>query len=881
MLRISNLTVNRIKNPHGITETPRFGWLLESDFKNTMQTSYRLQIALNLSFLDVVYDSTDILDNNSVCVLAHNFTIVSAKKYYWRVQIVDNHQETSEWSEVAYFITGILKSTLWRGDFITAETRSDIESSKGTYVRGQFYVKGNVHSAFLYCTALGLYKPFINGNLIGNGELLPGWTSYNKSVLYQTYDISCELQQGDNMLGAMLGAGWYKGKMGLFGTRNNYGDRTAFYAMLLITYTDGRIQRFESDGSWQGADAPIIFAEIYDGEIYDASMELDDWCNPAHSSGNWKEVSTIVFDKDLLAAQPGGVVEQQEFLPVKQIITTPEGDTVLDFGQNLTGWVQFSVQGKAKDRVELNCFEVLDQDGNVYQDNLRNAKQSIIYYCRDNKSALYHPSFTFQGFRYVRVAAYPGEIKAENFSACVLHSDMHATGTFECSDPGVNQLHHNILWGMKGNFVDIPTDCPQRDERLGWTGDAQIFCRTATYLMDTYVFFTKWLKDLAADQADDGGVPHVVPDLITGLSHDWLLGKGTYSAAGWADAAVIIPWTLYQIYADKTVLEEQYASMKGWIDFMEAHTDDNGIWNHQLQFGDWVALDAVEGSYFGATPIELTNTAYYAYSTGLFAKAAEVLGKHEDAEKYNKLHDDVTKTFQRHFFDENGTMTVQTQTAHILALYFHLVPAEFTEQTIQGLIALLKKENNHLVTGFLGTAYFCQTLSDYNCVKEAYDLLLKKDFPSWLYQVEMGATTVWEHWDGIKPDGSMWSPDMNSFNHYAYGAVGEWLYRVVAGIDVDASAPGFRHSVIYPRISDRLESVKASYETIYGLIRVAWSIRGDDIKLSVTIPHNTTASIRLDKAKAVSVDAGLYFTSKDGYFEAEAGSGEYSIRFTR
>ena len=300
-----------------------------------------------------------------------------------------------------------------------------------------------------------------------------------------------------------------------------------------------------------------------------------------------------------------------------------------------------------------------------------------------------------------------------------------------------------------------------------------------------------------------------------------------------------------------------------------------------MQFGDWVALDAVEGSYFGATPIELTNTAYYAYSTGLFAKAAEVLGKHEDAEKYNKLHDDVTKTFQRHFFDENGTMTVQTQTAHILALYFHLVPAEFTEQTIQGLIALLKKENNHLVTGFLGTAYFCQTLSDYNCVKEAYDLLLKKDFPSWLYQVEMGATTVWEHWDGIKPDGSMWSPDMNSFNHYAYGAVGEWLYRVVAGIDVDASAPGFRHSVIYPRISDRLESVKASYETIYGLIRVAWSIRGDDIKLSVTIPHNTTASIRLDKAKAVSVDAGLYFTSKDGYFEAEAGSGEYSIRFTR
>ncbi len=879
MLTTDPVKVNYMLNPIGITGEPQFGWIIKSDRKNVIQKTYRLQIASDGNFNNMVYDSGVIESGCSAHVRAAGISLSSNSRYYTRAQASDAF-ETSDWSPASTFTTALLHNSEWCGSFISAETSQDASNSKGTCLRQSFSAKPGIAYALLHSTALGLYKLYINGKKVGGDELAPGWTSYRKHLVYQTYEVTDLLCEGENSIGAMLGAGWYKGLMGFNGLRNNYGDRTAFLCQLEITYSDGTRELIYTDESWKASDAPILFSEIYDGETYDARLEKDGWNSPGFDTSGWRSVHMVEYDKGVLVSQPGSRVAQIETLPVKKVITTPEGDTVLDFGQNLTGWVKFKVRGHAGDKVILNHFEVLDSKGNVYLDNLRSARQTVSYTLKGGDVEIFHPSFTFHGFQYVKVASYPGEIRPKNFEAVVVHSDMNPTGFFECSNADLNQLQHNILWGLKSNFLDIPTDCPQRNERLGWTGDAQIFCRTASYLMDTYGFFSKWLKDVEADQTPEGGVPHVVPDLLAEKdSDDWLVSQGTHSAAAWADVSVILPWTLYLVYGDTEILEKQYSSMKAWIDFMHSHSE-GPLWSYRLQFGDWVALDAKEGSYFGATPNDLTCSAYYAYSTGIFSKIAGILGRHEECIKYSTLYREIVEGFQKEFFTRTGRMAARTQTAHILALHFDLVPEEFRQRTIDTLLELLSENDGHLVTGFVGTPYFCHALSKNGHTREAYELLLKDDFPSWLYQVKAGATTIWEHWDGKKPDGTMWSPDMNSFNHYAYGAVGEWLYRAVAGIDTDESFPGHKHSIINPHPGGGLEYVKASYSTIYGGLSVYWRLEGRSVQLEVEIPHNTTASVILENAREVVSDSGILFTPQEGGFSAQIGSGKYSFIYS-
>lgn len=881
MLSIKKLTMDYQTNPIGVTRVPQFGWILKSDQKNVIQKTYELQIAMDETFDTIIYDSKEVESEASAQVVASGAVLESASKYYVRVKVTTVGGEKSGWSENAYFVTALLSNQEWKGKFISAETSEDAGTSKGTYVRSSFVVKGKVKTAYAFTTALGLYKFYLNGEKVGTDELTPGWTSYHKHLRYQTYDVTSMLKEGENGIGAMLGAGWYKGKMGFVGERNHYGTQTAFLGQLKIEYMDGSTDTIVTDESWLGNDAPVLFSEIYDGEIYDARKELIGWNMAGYMEDGWRNVEAVSYDMNVLFSQSGSKVTEIEAIKAVRIITTPEGDTVVDFGQNLTGWVHVNIKGQAGDKVELSCFEVLDAAGNVYLDNLRGAKQSMNYTCKDDQETEFHPNFTFMGFQFVKIVSYPGVPQLEDFTAYAVHSNMEQTGTFECSNPDINQLQHNILWGLKGNFVDVPTDCPQRNERLGWTGDAQIFCRTASYLMNTYTFFEKWLKDVEADQTPEGGVAHVVPDILSGhTGSDWLLSKGSHSAAAWADVAVINPWTMYLTFGDTNILREQYTSMKSWINFMEEHSKDY-IWNYKLQFGDWVALDAEEGSYFGATPNDLTCTAYFAYSTGLFVKIAKILGNDEDEKKYTELYNKVVQKFQNTFFNEDGTMTAQTQTAHIIALYFNLVPEKFKEKTVNGLLRLLEKENGHLVTGFVGTPYFCHALSQNGHIKEAYDLLLKDDFPSWLYQVKKGATTVWEHWDGMKPDGTMWSPDMNSFNHYAYGAIGEWMYRVIAGLEVDEEKAGYKHSVIYPRIGGNLDYVKAQYLSVYGALKSEWKAEGEIIIMKVEIPHNTTATICLDGAVLVEENDGLVFVQDTDHMSAQAGSGVYTIKFKR
>ena len=554
MLTVSEITTEYLNNPVGLDGRPWFGWILCSDKRNVNQEAYRLEIAEDKDFEVIVYESGWVKSRESVHVEAAGFSPASCKKYFVRVKVWDGEEE-SEFCDPAFFVTAVLKQEGFKAEFITAERPEDKDASGSTYLRKEIEVRGEVLEAYACTTALGLYHFYINGHKVGMDEMTPGWTSYKKHLCYQTYEVTDLLKQGANALGALVGAGWYKGKMGFLHLRNNYGDQASFLMQMVIRYRDGREETFFTEDSWVGHVAPVIFSEIYDGELYDAGMEIENWNSPGIPTDGWKEVQTVEFPKSALTAQAGSKVKVMEVLKARSIFQTPQGDRVIDFGQNLTGWVRFKVRGRTGEEVRLKCFETLDGSGNVYTANLRTAKEEIRYICGGKGEEIYHPHFTFQGFRYVHILDWPGELKVEDVTACVLYSDMEETGEFSCSHPLVNQLHSNIKWSMKGNFLDIPTDCPQRDERMGWTGDAQIFCRTSCYLMNTYAFFRKWLKDVAADQTPEGGVPHVVPDIISGREDgDWLLSQGTHSAAAWADVAVINPWTLYLMYGDKVIL---------------------------------------------------------------------------------------------------------------------------------------------------------------------------------------------------------------------------------------------------------------------------------------------------------------------------------------
>lgn len=870
MLKAVSLKCEHLDNPIGIGEAkPRFGWILESDGRNVIQESYHLQVSTNSDFTNPLWDTGVVRSSESAHVEYSGPQLQSSTRYFFRVKIADNQGNESPWSDIAFFETGMLDSSEWKAEFISPEGEDEGDSSKGKLLRKEFQLDGEIAFARVYATALGMYELYINGNRVGDGLLTPGWTDYRKRLQYQTYDVTNMLKDGANAIGASLGAGWYKGDLAWEGNRNVYGNRMALLLQLLVRYTDGREILVVSDDSWKASDGPILYSELYHGETYDARKERKGWDVPGFDDSNWDKAAIVDQDISIVVPQDGVLVTRQETLKPISMFKTPKDELVLDFGQNMVGWVRFKVKGKAGDRVVLKHAEVLDAEGNFYTENLRSAKARIEYILKGEGVETFEPHFTFQGFRYVMIEEYPGNADMNDFEGIVIHSDMDRTGSFSCSNELVNKLHHNVLWGLKGNFVDIPTDCPQRDERLGWTGDAQVFMKAACYLMGVRPFFKKWFRDIRAGQLEGGGIPYVIPDVLTGPD-------GNHSATGWGDAAVICPWTLYQTYGDKRILEEQYDSMKAWIEYIRGQAEDGVLWNTGFHFGDWVALDAKEGSYFGATPNDLTATAYYAYSTNLLVKTARILGKDEDAEEYSKLHSSIVEAFRNEFFTPNGRLAAPTQTAHILSLMFELVPDEYKPRTIQGLIKLLDDNDGHLVTGFLGTPYFCHVLSQNGKLKEAYDLLLKEDYPSWLYQVKMGATTIWEHWDGIKPDGSMWSPDMNSFNHYAYGAIADWLYGVVAGIDTDPDKPGFKRTLVRPQPGGGLTYAQAEYVSVYGKISIKWAIEDGNMVVDVTVPHNTTAHVVLPGAIPDTIESdGVTFTSCCGGSEAEVGSGIY------
>lgn len=718
------------------------------------------------------------------------------------------------------------KTTNWIAQWI--KPSADLGEICPVFIK-DFEIKKPVKQATLFITALGVYEAILNDSRTGDFILAPGWTAYRKRLQYQSYDITGQLR-ANNQLQVTVGTGWYRGRLpGWCDSTVQSELRKApagLLAQIELIYMDGTTETIITDESWTAAKSNVRFSDLYDGETYDA----------AYTIHNLKKTMVFNGPDDTLIPQQGPEITEQERLYPVSIFTTPNGDRVIDFGQNLTGYVEIQLTAAAGDILALSHAETLDKDGNFYTENYRSAKASFHYDCKDGFQT-YKPKLTFFGFRYIRIDAFPGGITnaaPENFTAIVVHSRLKRTGYLSCSDPLLNQLFDNIIWGQKGNFLDVPTDCPQRDERLGWTGDAQVFVKTAALNYDVEAFFTKWLADMAADQGADGSIGHVIPDVLE-----------ENSSAAWADAATICPWELYLAYGNKQILADQFCCMKKWVDYVTNHTTEPDLWTGGTHFGDWLGLDAPSGSYKGASREDFIATAFYAYSVSLVIKAGRVLA--EDVSHYLALYKRIIAAFQKTF------PQCTTQTECVLAVHFKLA-ADCPAVAAQ-LAEMITTCGVRLQTGFVGTPYLLHVLSDYGYTQLAYQLLLRKEYPSWLYPVTKGATTIWEHWDGIMENGDFWSPDMNSYNHYAYGAVADWVYGVAAGIKTSETKPGYEEISICPHPDSRLDWLKASLETRHGLIRSEWKKENGMWRYEIETP---VAAQIIIAGKSYQLAKGIY-----------------------
>jgi alpha-L-rhamnosidase len=889
-LRVVSLRTEYKENPLGLdARKPRLSWQLRSSGRGVVQSAYQIRVARSARGLggggDQVWDSGRVTSDESTQRAYDGQPLRSGQRYHWQVRVWDGGGKPSEWSAPAWFEMGLLDAADWRASWIEPDLPEDVKTTgPSPMLRREFKAKGGIERARAYVTSHGLYEMQLNGQRVGDEVFTPGWTSYNKRLQYQTYDVTPLIKSGDNAMGVTLGNGWYRGFLAWQDRRNIYGDRLALLCQIKITYKDGSEETVGTDGDWKASTGPIVMSEIYHGETYDARLEKAGWATVGFADGAWSKVKVADQRKDDLITPAGPPVRKIDELKPVKVMKTPAGETVVDLGQNMVGWVRLKAQGPAGTTITLRHAEVLDKAGNFYTENLRAAKATMQYTMKGGGPETFEPHFTFFGFRYVAVAGYPGEVTPESLTGIVIHSDMARTSEFETSKALVNQLQHNIIWGQKGNFLDVPTDCPQRDERLGWTGDAQAFSRTAAFNMDVAGFFTKWLKDVAADQFPSGSVPHVVPNVLPDFE-----GQSPGGAAGWADAAVIIPWNMYLSYGDKRVLETQYDSMVKWVNYEKTRAGDDYIWDGDFHFGDWLAFASNASDYPGATTgKDFIATAFFAHSTDLLQRAALVLGKKDDAARYAEQLGRIKSAFRREFVTDTGRVGEDTQTAYALALQFDLLPEDLRTVAAKRL-AQEVRTRKHLTTGFLGTPYLCHVLVRYGYLDEAYMLLNREEYPSWLYPVKQGATTIWERWDGQKPDGSFQDKGMNSFNHYAYGAIGEWMYRVMAGIEIDEAIPGYKHILIQPRPGGGFTNVKASHDTPYGKVSSAWTLKDGTFELAVEIPANTRATVRLPGAQLAAVTEagkplaagnGLSAPKQDGtVVTVDVGSGQYRFAY--
>ena len=889
---VERLRTEWATNPIGIDEpAPRLSWMLHAERRGTRQSAYEIRVAASAdSFTAPLWTSGRVSSGESLNRPYAGPALRPGRRYHWQVRAWDDRGEASPWSAAAFWETGLMGAAQWKAKWIVPDLPHDTaRSNPAPIVRAEFALDGTVASARAYVTSHGLYEMEINGRRVGTDVLAPGWTSFDERLQYQTYDVTDLVKRGANAVGATLGDGWYRGRLAWRDRRNTYGTDLALLAQIVVRYTDGREQIVATDEHWKAATGPILASDIYNGETYDARLERAGWSQAGYATADWKPVRVASYPMKSLVAPLGPPIRRIEEIKPIAVLKTPAGQTVFDLGQNMVGWVRLKVRGPAGATVRLQHAEVLDKDGNFYTANLRTAQQQDSYTLKGAGDETFEPHFTFHGFRYVKVDGFPGTPNTDAITGIVVHSDMPRTGTFVTSDSMLNQLYHNIVWGQKGNFVGVPTDCPQRDERLGWTGDAQVFSRTAAFNFDVAGFFTNWLRDLAADQRSNGSVPDVIPDVLSSGRNAAKPSPGTSagptSSAGWGDAAVIVPWTMYLTYGDTRLLERQYPSMRAYVEYQRRTAGDKLLWNTGWHYGDWLAFATTRSDYPGATTDkDLIATAFYAHSTDLLARSAKVLGKTEDARAYRDLFERIRAAWTKEYVTATGRLSSNTQTAYALALEFGLLP-EARRPDAGTRLAADVRSIGHLTTGFLGTPYLTDALTQTGHLAEAYRLLLNKRYPSWLYPITQGATTIWERWDGQKPDKSFQDVGMNSFNHYAYGAIGGWMVRTVAGLDLDETMPGYRHLVIAPQPGGGLTSARAELLTPYGSALSGWTIAGGRMRVTVRVPPNARATVHLPSARLVSVTeggravgsaAGVTSATQSGdTVTVSIGSGEY------
>lgn len=884
----SDVTVKELRceyhiNPLGIDVVkPRLSWILESNQRCQRQTAYQILVASSEKNLRQnkadLWDSGKVAIDQSTQIVYKGKSLKSRMRCYWKVRIWDDNNKASEWSEPALWTMGLLRKTDWEAKWVSygAPLRSseDKKTKPGKqdklvlpppcYLRKSFTLKRNIRRATIYATALGLYELHINGQRVGEDHFTPGWTDYNTRVYYNTYDVTDLLYEGNNTIGAILADGWYAGYIGYRGKREHYGSKTCLLIRFEIEYSNGSRQIVVTDKSWRATYGPHLEADFLMGETYDARKEMPGWDTPAFDDSAWDEVAVTEGIESKIQSYPGVTVRKIVEIKVVKLTEPKKEVYVFDMGQNFAGWARLKVKGKAGTKVVMRFAEVLNPDGTIYTDNLRSARCTDTYILNGRGPELWEPRFTYHGFRYVELTGYPGKPPIDAITGIVAHSDIPQVGSFECSSSMVNQLNSNIVWSQRSNFIEVPTDCPQRDERLGWTGDAQIFIRTATYNMDVVAFFTKWLVDLEDAQSKEGAFPDVAPRKVA-------IGDGT---AAWGDAGVICPFTIYQIYGDKRIIERHYESMKRWIAYLQKHS--NNLLRPAEGYGDWVSIAS-------NTPKDVIATAYFAYSTRLLSEIATAIGKEQDAKKYAKLFEQIKDAFNKAYVTNDAKIEGDTQTCYCLGLYFDLLPESKRELAAQHLLEAIKRKNWHLSTGFVGLKFLLPTLTQTGNLDIAYRLLNNETFPSWGYSIKNGATTIWERWDGWTEERGFHDSGMNSFNHYSFGSVGQWLFGTVAGIDTEG--PGYKRIIIRPQPGGGLTWAKASYKSIHGRIATHWKLQGDVLKLDVTIPTNTTATVYVSAKDTESVtesgrpatkSKGVQFLHMDnGNAVFAVGSGQY------
>lgn len=885
--KIEYLRCEFLQNPLGIDiVNPRLSWELNSEEKGVKQTAYKIQCAHSIDDLtsesNLLWDSGKIESDATSFVRYQGFKMTSAESVYWRVKIWDQTGKDWEWSEIAWWEMGLLKKSDWEAKWIDPEQEINIEAFKpASYIRKEFQIDSEIECARLYITAHGIYEAWLNGQRVGDQLFMPGRTEYHKRLQYQVYDIRSLLTRGNNAIGVILGDGWWRGSNCALSFRNRFGSRITLLVQLQITLKNGTSILIISDDTWKAiSEGPIRKCDVKFGETYDGRMELPGWNQPGFNDEKWQQMKTEEYGYDNLIASMGPkILEKERFSP--QIIQTPNGETILDFGQNVGGYIEMKIEDvPIGTEIRLTHGEVLDKYGNFTQENIRLFKNiftqikdpyQLDIYIHGGGSLVYKPRFSMKGFRYVRVEGYPIDLKPENFTAIAIYSDMKSTGNFECSNTLINQFFKNTLWSQKGNFLDIPTDCPTR-ERSGWTGDAQVFAFTGSILMDTLAFYTKWMKDVAASQREDGLIRNLSPN-------EFLKDMFTEGSAGYADGGVIIPWTIWKIFGDTTIIENQYESMKAWVEYERRHALKTHwirminpkfwfgkakklrpyLWDTKYHFGEWMEADLAKSMkkiYLGLfkriffSDPEIA-TAYFAYSTQLLADMATAIGKTNDAMDYSNLAKKVREAYQ-YFFLINGDITSNRMAHYVRPVALKIAPESMRQKLIDKLAKLVEMHDYHVGTGFLSTGFLCQVLSEYGYVDHAYKLMLQTSRPSWLYAVTKGATTIWENWNGIDEEGNV----QLSMNHYSYGAQVGWLFSTVLGIKPDFDKADFKHFYLEPKSGGGLTYAKGAYHSLNGKIYSEWiqdSEKNNLIKYNFEIPPNTTATIKLHGVKSAQI----------------------------